>query len=242
MQGGIEPNRDAGGVVRKPCVLAIGDIHGCSVALDKLLTAVAPRPDDLVLTLGDYVDRGPDSAGVVARLLKLKDKCRLVALRGNHEIMMLDARESRDKEREWLECGGRETLASYSVLSDAGKLVDVPDEHWAFLEKGCVAWHETEKHFFVHANAYPDLPLAEQPDYVLYWEQFHRPARHVSGKIMVCGHTPQKNGLTRNLGHAVCLDTHAHAAGWLTCLDVTTGRLWQANQTGEARGLWLDEL
>src|SRR5436190_16297013 len=111
-------------------VLAIGDIHGCSIALDKLLTAVAPRPDDLVITLSDYVERGPDSSGVVARLLKLKAKCRLVDLRGNHELMMLAARKGRDREREWLECGGRATLASYSVLGDAGKLVDVPGEHW----------------------------------------------------------------------------------------------------------------
>jgi serine/threonine protein phosphatase 1 len=223
-------------------VLTIGDIHGCSAALDRLLALVSLRAEDTVIALGDYVDRGPDSSGVLARLLKLRKKCRLVALRGNHEVMMLEAREDRKKEKEWLNCGGRETLASYSVLGDAGKLVDVPDEHWEFLEKGCVAWYETDTHFFVHANAYPDLPLDEQPDYMLYWEQFNDPAPHVLGKVMVCGHTPQQSGVPRNLGHAVCLDTWAHGRGWLSCLDVTTGRLWQANQAGQERTAWLDDL
>jgi serine/threonine protein phosphatase 1 len=223
-------------------VLAIGDIHGCSRALDRLLTVVAPQPEDLVVTLGDYVDRGPDSSGVIARMLKLKGRCRHIALRGNHEVMMLAARAGGDKEREWLRCGGRVALRSYSVLGDAGKLVDVPDEHWHFLEQDCVDWYETETHFFVHANAYPDLAVHEQPEYMLFWEPFHRPARHESGKVMVCGHTPQKSGWPRNLGHAVCLDTWVYGRGWLSCLDVTTGRLWQANQAGQQRTGWVDGL
>ncbi len=223
-------------------VLAIGDIHGCSAALDRLLALIAPGPEDLLIALGDYVDRGPDSSGVLARLLKLRTKCRLVALRGNHEIMMLHARESDDKEADWLANGGRQTLASYSVLGDAGNLVDVPDEHWQFLEKDCLPWYETDSHFFVHANAYPELPLDEQPDYMLYWEPFNDPAPHVSGNVMVCGHTPQKNGYPRNLGHAICLDTRAYKGGWLSCLDVNSGRLWQANQAGETRTVWIDDL
>src|SRR5262249_38271742 len=134
-------------------VLAIGDVHGCSAALDALLALVTPGADDLLVMLGDYVDRGPDSSGVLARLLKLKKKCRLIALRGNHEVMMLAVREDHHKERDWLQYGGRETLRSYAILDDDGKLVDVPDKHWQFLEEECVAWHQTPTHFFVHANA-----------------------------------------------------------------------------------------
>ena len=63
-------------------VLAIGDVHGCSRALDVLLALVAPTRDDLVVTLGDYVDRGVDSAGVIERLIRLSSNCRLVALAG----------------------------------------------------------------------------------------------------------------------------------------------------------------
>lgn len=63
-------------------ILAIGDIHGCARALDALLAAVAPTPDDLIVTLGDYVDRGLDSAGVINRLIRLVETHPLVALRG----------------------------------------------------------------------------------------------------------------------------------------------------------------
>ena len=70
-------------------VLAIGDIHGCSGALDALLSAVAVQPDDTLVTLGDYVDRGPDSRGVLDRLIALCRSRYVVALRGNHDQMMV---------------------------------------------------------------------------------------------------------------------------------------------------------
>jgi serine/threonine protein phosphatase 1 len=222
--------------------LTIGDIHGCSDALDALLGAIAPRPDDLIVTLGDYVNRGPDSAGVVERLVRLNRAGRLIALRGNHEQMMVEARdEGGDKLERFLNVGGDRTLASYSVLGDAGRLADVPDEHWDFVENACRDWYETATHFFVHANAYPDCPLAEQPDYMLRWESFDDPPPHESGKVMVCGHTPQKNGRPRNIGHAICIDTHAHGGGWLTCLDTSTGQFWQANEHGQTRQGWIDD-
>jgi serine/threonine protein phosphatase 1 len=222
-------------------IMAIGDIHGCSRALDALLEAVGIEPIDQIITLGEYVDRGPDSRGVIQRLLKLRQTNRLIALRGNHELMMLDARTGQDAS-EWLRCGGRETVTSYSAIDSCPTLSDVPDEHWDFLENYCVNWHETDTHFFVHANAYPDLALEEQPPYMLFWEQIENPPAHNSGKIMVCGHTPQKSGQPLNLGHAICLDTWAHGRGWLTCLDVTTGQYWQATESGKQRTAWIDEL
>jgi serine/threonine protein phosphatase 1 len=223
-------------------VLAIGDIHGCSRALDTLLAAVKPQSDDRIVTLGDYVDRGPDSYGVLDRLIALHATGRLIALRGNHDQMMVNARDSESPRQDWLDEGGRETLASYSILGDAGKLVDVPERHWEFLEKVCVNWYEIDTHFFVHANAYPDLPLDEQPEYMVLRETFDNPAPHISGKIMVCGHTSQKSGKPLNLGHAICIDTRACGRGWLTCLDVVSGRIWQANQRGESRVAWIDDI
>jgi serine/threonine protein phosphatase 1 len=222
-------------------ILAIGDIHGCSRALDRLLAAVSPQPADRVITLGDYVDRGPDSYRVLERLLRLRRRCRLIPLRGNHELMMLDARKGRAREKEWLRSGGYNTLASYSLLDEPGRLVDVPDHHWEFMERTCRDWYETDTHFFVHANAYADLALEEQPASMLYWEPFNDPGPHCSGKTMVCGHTPQQSGVPRSLGHAVCIDTWAFGHGWLTCLDVKTGRVWQANQAGRERMTWLDD-
>jgi serine/threonine protein phosphatase 1 len=229
------PLHRVGGVQPLMRLLVIGDIHGCSRAYDTLLAAVQPAPDEHVITLGDYVDRGPDSSGVLQRLLALEKKCRLVPLRGNHDQMMLAARDNAEAHYLWLECGGKATLASYSVLGDSGKLVDVPDSHWNFLENRCVDWHETETHFFVHANAHPEMPLRDQPEYILLWEKLEFPLPHCSGKIMVCGHTSQRSGVPLNLGHTVCIDTWVYGDGWLTCWDIRTGRIWQANQKGEMR-------
>ena len=72
--------------------IAIGDIHGCSAALDALLDAIRPRPEDAIVTLGDYINRGPDSRGVLDRLIKLSNQCRLIPLLGNHEQMLFEAR------------------------------------------------------------------------------------------------------------------------------------------------------
>ena len=212
--------------------LAIGDIHGCLTALTTLLDFVAPTPEDRLITLGDYVDRGPDSRGVLDLLIDLHAKGRVVALRGNHEEMMVASRASEAMRRMWLTCGGRETLASYGSAA----LDVVPAAHWHFLEKLCVDWFVTERHFFVHANAYPDVPFEEQPSFMLLWETLFEPVHHFSGKIMICGHTRQLDGLPLNLGPTVCIDTGAYdREGWLTCLDVDAGRYWQADQRGRRR-------
>ena len=75
--------------------IAIGDIHGCSIALEALIEAISPQPDDTIIPLGDYVDRGIDSKGVLDRLIELRDRCNLVPILGNHDQMMLHAREGR---------------------------------------------------------------------------------------------------------------------------------------------------
>lgn len=215
--------------------LAVGDIHGCLKALTALASFVPFQSDDVIITLGDYVNRGPDTCGVLDWMIAFKRKAKLVPLRGNHEIMMLEARDSDEAFKRWMKYGGDATLASYSPFGDAGSLVDVPDSHWEFLQEQTRAWFETATHFFVHANAYPNCTFVEQPDFMLYWESFDNPAPHESGKVMVCGHTSQKSGLPRNMGHAVCIDTWACGNGWLTCLDVCSGRYWQTNQKGEMR-------
>ena len=221
-------------------LLAIGDIHGCSRALDALLEAVDLQFGDTLVTLGDYVDRGPDSQGVLERLIALdaRDDVALIPILGNHDQMMLEA--YRGGGQDWLYGYGLPTLASYGGGPE--ELSAVPAEHWAFLER-CVDYHETQRHLFVHANAYPDYPLADTPVYMLRWEKLRaetsRP--HDSGKTLICGHTSQKDGHVLDLGHAVCIDTYAHGGGWLTCLDVNANRLWQANEAGEVQTGWLDE-
>lgn len=215
--------------------LVLGDIHGCSKALETLAQFVPFEPDDMIITLGDYVDRGPDSRGVLNWLIERYRQDRLIPLRGNHEIMMLQARDSSQAFTYWRMYGGDATLASYGHEGGEVSLRDVPDEHWDFMEYELYDWYETHHHFFVHANVVPELPLDAQPDLRLFWEPFDHAPPHCSGKIMICGHTAQKTGEPINIGHAICIDTWVYGAGWLTCLDFETGKYWQANQQRSAR-------
>jgi serine/threonine protein phosphatase 1 len=223
--------------------LAIGDIHGCARSLDALLAAVGPGREDRIVTLGDYVDRGPDSRGVVDRLVSLNSTGRLVPLRGNHDLMMMHARQWEEAGPVWLCCGGQSTLASYGASSlRPADLRRIPPSHWEFLEKACVNWHETDTHVFVHASLYPELPLNDQPESILLWEKLAGPVAHISGKVVVCGHTRQNSGVPLSWGTTVCIDTGAYMeGGWLTCLDVNEGCYWQANESGDVRAGWIEE-
>lgn len=218
--------------------LAIGDIHGCLRAFDALLGEVDPQPDDVLVPLGDYVDRGPSSKGVLQRLLELSERCRLVPLKGNHELMMLAARDRSEEFRGWLSSGGRQTLASYEADQDWSTFAKaIPIRHWDFVSETCLPYHETSSHFFVHANVAPDLPLSEQDEDQLFWESLDPGTwnPHESGKTLVCGHSAQRSGRPLVLERAICIDTWAYGDGWLTCLDVDLEVYWQANQQGQTR-------
>lgn len=222
--------------------LAIGDIHGCFDALRTLESFVGFSDDDVIITLGDYVDRGPKSCHVIDWLIHWDQRHQLAPLKGNHELMMLEAFEGDSPVADWKRVGGDATLRSYSPFpGDDGAFADVPDHHWDFLTARLLPYYETESHFFVHANVYSDLSLQDQPEYMLYWERFDDPPRHLSGKIMVCGHTSQKTGRPLFNGNAVCIDTYAYGGGWLTCLDVERSLVYQANDAGKTRRFYLEE-
>jgi serine/threonine protein phosphatase 1 len=211
---------------------AIGDVHGSLAALETLVSALCINKDDTLVTLGDYVDRGPDSRGVIEYLLALRGRVNLVPLLGNHEIAMMDSRRDRKMFTQWVALfGGAATLASYAPPA----LEAVPRGHWEFFQ-GCRPYYETDADFFVHAGVAPGLPLDRQPAEMLFWKRFGNPAPHGSGKRMICGHTIQCGGVPCDLGHAVCLDTAAYDDdGWLTCLDTRANRYWQANNRRELR-------
>jgi serine/threonine protein phosphatase 1 len=215
-----------------PRTIAIGDIHGCSAALEALVDAIRPRPEDMIVTLGDYINRGPDTRGVLDRLIALGRRCRLVPLLGNHEQMLLEARSGLHPTT-WLGMGGLATLASYGPGRD---LSLIPEEHFEFLG-GCLDFHETDTHIFVHAGYDPDLPMGEQPADLLRWESLRDgiPGPHRSGKAVIVGHTSQKGGEVLDLGHVKCIDTFCYGGGWLTALDVHTGEVWQADRGGNMR-------
>ncbi len=210
--------------------IAIGDIHGCLAALEALLTEIKPSADDVVVTVGDYVDRGPDSKGVIDRLLLLETECRLVPLRGNHEEMMLEVLEGRMPPFQWLNFGGVETMESYGFIGD---LNCVPKAHRDFLSR-LSTFYETDTHFVVHANYDPELPLDEQPDDLMRWVKIsHRlPEPHVSGKRAVVGHTHDREGRIFEVPHLICIDTYCYGGKWLTALELETGNIWQSDPEG----------
>ncbi|MBN2218526.1 MAG: metallophosphoesterase [Pirellulales bacterium] len=214
-------------------ILAVGDVHGCTPALVAAMAAADPRPADMVVTLGDYVDRGPDTRGTIDFLIDLAHRCTLVPLLGNHDWMVLELAAGRTASfRDWLSFGGDATLASYDCASPE----ELPDAHLEFL-RSCRLFHETKHHFFVHGNYIKELPLAEQPEEVILWDalRYRLPGRHLSGKTAILGHTAQKSGEVLDLDYAKCIDTWVYGNGWLTVLDVLAGRIWQADKEGNLR-------
>jgi serine/threonine protein phosphatase 1 len=93
----------------------IGDIHGCAAARAALTEAIQPRPLDTIIPLGDFIDCGPDRRGVLDQLIRLKTRCLLVPLLGNHEEMLLNAVDRGVELRFWLGCGGKQTLVLNAV-------------------------------------------------------------------------------------------------------------------------------
>jgi serine/threonine protein phosphatase 1 len=219
--------------------IAIGDIHGCPDALAALVDAVAPSPSDTVVLLGDYIDRGPNSRGVLDRLIVLGSRCQLIPLLGNHEEALLDALRAPGSLRRWLTLGGADTLRSYGWSPGGPRraLADwFPKAHQEFLTS-CRSYYETPSHLFVHAGYVPELALAEQPGLALRWRVTDAATAvpHCSGKVAVVGHTPQPSGEVLDLGFLVCIDTNCARGGWLTAMDVGTGRVWQADRSGRLR-------
>jgi serine/threonine protein phosphatase 1 len=212
--------------------LAIGDIHGCHSALLALLKAVQPGAEDRLVFLGDYIDRGPASRQVIETLLSLSQTS--IFLRGNHEVMILDARHDPLKASLWMSYGGLDALFSYGAEYRSDWQAAIPDSHWKFLQQ-TRRFFETDTDIFVHACLDPEQDLPQQSDWLLFWEYFDRVKPHQSGKRIVCGHSPQRSGEIKNLGFAVCIDTDVARGGWLTCLDTNAGHYWQANETGQVR-------
>src|ERR1043166_3548368 len=215
--------------------LAIGDIHGCFNALSVLVQIVKPTPDDLLVFLGDYIDRGLGTKAVIDFLIGLSRRVPCVFIRGNHDLVMLQARSDAMRFRGWQAIGGFATLLSYEAELEDDWASVIPASHWEVLGT-TVGIHETDREIFVHGCVDPDLPMDEQEDMVLLWELFDQIRPHKSGKRVVCGHTHQLSGEIDDRGFATCIDTGAYArGGWLTCLETQSGQYWKANESGDVR-------
>lgn len=202
---------------------AIGDIHGCLESLEALLEEVLPHVDpekDLLVFIGDYVDRGPDPRGVIERILDLKARYKVVALMGNHEDMLLNwVLEGRDLDL-YLYNGGGATLRSYQK---EGR-VQIPEQHLAFL-RSLPLYYQTEKYLFVHAGLRPGIPLESQDPMDLLWirGEFIR-SRFDFGKVVVFGHTPLREPLV--MPNKIGIDTGAVYGGRLTCVELPALRFY----------------
>ena len=146
--------------------IAMGDVHGCTAALAALVRAIDPTALDTLVFLGDYIDRGPDSRGVLEQVIALGERCVVVPLLGNHEEMLLAALEGQSELRYWLKFGGTEALTSYGYrggpeLRPADLRALIPGEHLRLI-KGCRDYFEMVRYVFVHAYDEPD-PSASRP-------------------------------------------------------------------------------
>jgi len=209
----------------------IGDIHGCSKALRTLIECIDPSPEDELVFLGDYVDRGPDSRGVIDQVIELQSHCNVVPLRGNHEIMLMGVAFGGLDGNMWLGTGGKATVTSYG-----GSLEKIPASHETFL-RSLLPFYETPSEIFVHAGYLAHLPMEQQSDEIRYWMHLSpaTPPPHFSGKRVYVGHTPQANGCVRDLGYLVFVDTYCFGTGFLTAMNVTNDEMIQVDRKGHRR-------
>lgn len=196
---------------------AVGDVHGCLDFLNEILARIeadaAGRPYRLVC-LGDYIDRGPDSAGVIAHLMLLQARRpdRVVCLKGNHEDLMLRALRRPDTLPVWLYNGGDACLHSFGVETPE----NLPEDVVAWV-RDLPTWFEDEERIFVHAGLRPGRPYQDQSDRDRLWirEEFLE-GDHDFGKYVVHGHTPRLRGGPELRPHRANLDTGAVYGGRLT--------------------------
>lgn len=227
-------------------VYAVGDVHGCYDLLHALLGEIARDAaggasgagggaPPLLVMLGDYVDRGPDTARVLAALAWLRRSGAVEArlLEGNHEAVLAMFIDDPAAHPRWLDWGGRETLASYGVAApeqvDAaatlralrdGLLDAMPVSHYRLLRELELSVRAGDYHF-VHAGVRPGVPIAKQARDDLLWirEEFlehERPAK----SVVVHGHTWDGDRPTI-LPHRLGLDTGAYRTGVLTAARIT---------------------
>lgn len=218
-------------------VYAIGDVHGCLDALtavhERIEDDLVQRPIDdwRIIHLGDYVDRGPDSRGVIARLADMLPGGRVYALRGNHDQYFLDflAAANTPSFEPWTLYGGLDTLASYGVLPKGSArnayareslheavVTAVPPAHQRFLA-ALPHMLRIGGYAFVHAGVRPGTPLTAQTAHDLIWmrEPFLS-AEDDHGAVVVHGHTPVRSVTVR--ANRIAIDTGAVYGGALSCL------------------------
>lgn len=189
--------------------IAIGDIHGMAEPLTALLARLPA--EGLLVFLGDYIDRGPESQQVVKRLMALAQERACIFLRGNHEAMALAALDGdRNVEDMWYQNGGLRTIESYSY--------HLPDDHLAFL-RATLPYYETADFIFVHGGLTPGETPQEMAEEELWWMRDpFLSTDYQWGKLVIHGHTPLSSGKPDIRANRINIDTSAVYGGALTAL------------------------
>ena len=203
-------------------IYVIGDIHGCLDPLKQLLEHLEPDlHKDRLVFVGDYIDRGPDSRGVVDYILQLRARYptgNIICLRGNHEVMFQDFLAGQDREL-FLLNGGLSTMKSYwgENWDDQSEFV-LPLDHQRFYQE-LLPFYTTDDYIFVHAGLKPGLPLEQQADQDLYWIRGDFIASPEDfGRRVIFGHTPFREPLV--LPNKIGIDTGLVYGNFLTCLKL----------------------
>jgi serine/threonine protein phosphatase 1 len=203
-------------------IYAIGDVHGCLDQLERLLDDVQPDLEkDVLVFIGDYIDRGPASRGVVDYVLRLQQKYpqeHIICLKGNHEAMLLDFLQGRQREL-FLFNGGLSTIREYWGDNwDSLQQLVLPPEHEQFYQE-LLLFYETPDFIFVHGGLKPGVPLADQQEEDLLWIRGEFIASDEDfGRRVIFGHTPFKRPLL--LPNKIGIDTGAMYGNFLTCLKL----------------------
>lgn len=220
--------------------LVISDIHGELGKFNKLLQqAEYDAGKDQLILLGDYVDRGPNSKGVISRVMELKDQGAIV-LRGNHDDMMVAAVDNEPGAWErWAKNGAIHTLKSYDLSINS---MEVPQtgmfmEHVSFI-KELNYYYKSDGHIFVHAGVDPDVPIGETDPATLVWirEAFH--LGYHGKETIVFGHTPtahlhgkkDANGVYFGGNNIIGIDGSAVFGGNLNCLELHSNKVYTVDE------------
>jgi serine/threonine protein phosphatase 1 len=206
-------------MTEKEKIFIVGDIHGCLGMLQRLMQRIPWRPDvDRLIFLGDYIDRGEDSRGVIEAVMEIsRTSERVDCLLGNHEKILLDFIEGRDVTTFFLN-GGTSTLNSYRPFQQHYGEPLIPSAHVAFL-KSLKTWIELDDYYVVHAGFRPGVELKNQSQEDLLWirDSFIF-SNYRFNKRVIFGHTPFAQPLV--MGNKIGLDTGAVYGNKLTCLEL----------------------
>ena len=200
-------------------IFAIGDIHGAFDRLQHLMQKIPiDLAADILVFIGDYIDRGPGSVEVVDYLLELKKRApETIFLKGNHEDMLEKYLDGTDRFT-YLLNGGQKTLDSYLSKNDQSDSFPIPSDHLDFF-KSLRLYHETERYIFVHAGLRPKVPLASQrPEDMLWIRDKFLYSKYDFGKPVVFGHTPLEKPLVDPT--KIGIDTGAVYGNALTCVQL----------------------